>query len=141
MNKSSSCKIIALLALLQGIFGLLRGYNWLQIGSDLFGQGLLLLPAVAAVAIMRGFVIGAVAVFYILFSIGMARAKMWAWWPGLTAAIANLFFVFAALINGPSVNGAAVLEAIVWSVVPVIVIFYFVSGIRKTQTRSSGSAG
>jgi hypothetical protein len=129
MNKSSSCKIIALLALLQGIFGLLRGYNWIQIGSDLFGQGLLLLPAVGAVAIIRGFVIAAVALFYLLFSIGMARAQTWAWWPGLTAAIANLVFVLGALING-----ASVLEAIVWSVVPVILIFHFFSTISRTRT-------
>lgn len=128
MNKSSSCKIIALLAFLQGIFGLLRGYNWLQIGSDLFGQGLLLLPAVGAVAILRGFVIAVIALFYILFSIGMARAKTWAWWPGLTAAIANLFLVFAALING-----ASALEAIVWSAVPVILIFYFCSTSAKVK--------
>ena len=136
MNKSSSRKIIALLALLQGIFGLLRGYNWIQIGSDLFGQGLLLLPAVGAVAIIRGFVIAAVALFYLLFSIGMARAQTWAWWPGLTAAIANLVFVLGALINGASVLGA-----IVWSVVPVILIFHFFSTISRTQTRSSVSAG
>src|SRR5262244_3323601 len=115
MKKSASCKIIALLALLQGIFGLLRGYNWIQIGSDLFGEGLLLLPAVGAVAILRGFVIAVIALFYILFSSGMASAKTWAWWPGLIAAIANLLFAFTALIHGTSA-----LEAIVWSVVPAI---------------------
>lgn len=136
MNKSSSCKIIAVLALLQGIACLLRGYNWLQIGSDLFGQGLLLLPAVGAVAIIRGFVISGIALFYILFSIGMARATRWAWWPGLTAAIANLLFVLGALING-----ASALEAVVWSVVPVILIFHFFSTMSQSQTRSSVNPG
>jgi len=120
MNKSLSCKILALLALLQGIFGLLRGFNWIQIGSDLFGQGLLLLPAVGAVAIIRGFFIAVMALFYILFSIGMARAKTWAWWPGLTAAIANLIFVLSALVHGASIG-----EAIVWLIVPVILILHF----------------
>ena len=119
MNKSLSCKVIAFLALLQGLFGLLRAYNWIQIGSDLFGQGLLLLPAVGAVAVIRGFVGAIIALFYILFSIGMASAKTWAWWPGLTAAIANLIFVMGAFVNGASIG-----EAIVWSVVPVLLIFH-----------------
>jgi hypothetical protein len=122
MNKSSSRKIIALLALAQGIFGLLRGYNWIQMGSDLFGQGLLLLPALGAVAFLRGFVIGVIALFYVLFSIGMARAKTWAWWPGITAAIANLIFVLSALVHGAPIG-----EAVVWLMVPVILIFYFFS--------------
>ena len=40
MSKPWSHKVIALLALIQGVFGLLRAYNWVQIGTDLFGQGL-----------------------------------------------------------------------------------------------------
>ncbi len=43
MSKSVGLNIILLLALVQGGFGLLRAYNWVQIGTDLFGQGLLLL--------------------------------------------------------------------------------------------------
>jgi hypothetical protein len=48
MSKPWSHKVIALLALIQGVFGLLRAYNWVQIGTNLFGQGLLLLPFVGA---------------------------------------------------------------------------------------------
>jgi hypothetical protein len=46
MSKPWSHKVIALLALIQGVFGLLRAYNWVQMGTNLFGQGLLLLPFV-----------------------------------------------------------------------------------------------
>jgi hypothetical protein len=38
MSKPWSHKVIALLALIQGVFGLLRAYNWVQIGTNLFGQ-------------------------------------------------------------------------------------------------------
>jgi len=122
MNKSASFKIIVFLALLQGVFGLLRAYNWVQIGADLFGQGLLLLPLVGAAAVMRGFFISTVALLYVLFFIGALLGKSWAWSPGLTAAIINLLLVLSALLQG-----ASVMEAIAWSVVPVILLFCFFS--------------
>jgi hypothetical protein len=59
MKRLLSLKIVALLALVQGVFGLLRAYNWVQIGTNLFGQGLLLLPFIGAVAVMRGLFISA----------------------------------------------------------------------------------
>jgi hypothetical protein len=70
MSNSVKFNFIALLAFLQGIFGLLRAYNWVQIGTNLFGQGLLLLPFVGAVAVMRGLFISVVAFLYVLFAIG-----------------------------------------------------------------------
>jgi hypothetical protein len=69
MSKPWSHKVIALLALIQGVFGLLRAYNWVQIGTNLFGQGLLLLPFVGAVAVMRGLFVSLVALLYVLFAV------------------------------------------------------------------------
>ena len=46
MDRTLSLKIVGVLALVQGGLALLRAYNWVQIGSNLFGQGLLLLPVV-----------------------------------------------------------------------------------------------
>ncbi len=89
MSKSVGLNIILLLALVQGGFGLLRAYNWVQIGTDLFGQGLLLLPLIGAVAVMRGLFISAVVLFYILFVVGTLLGKNWARWFGLTAVILN----------------------------------------------------
>jgi hypothetical protein len=121
MSKSLSYRIIALLALLQGIFGLLRAYNWVQIGADLFGQGLLLLPFVGAVAVMRGLFISVVAFLYVLFAVGALLGKSWGW-ACATAAVVNLLLVVSAVVQG-----ASVLEAIAWSVIPVILLFYFFS--------------
>ena len=122
MGKSVRLNIIVLLALLQGVLGLARAYNWVQIGANLFGQGLLLLPFVGVVAVMRGLFISIVALLYILFIVGALLGKSWAWWPCVSAAIINLLLVLSALAQGASVT-----EAIVWSVIPVILLFYFFS--------------
>ena len=122
MSKSLSFKIILLLALVQGVAGMLRGFNWVRLGGNLFGQGLLLLPMIGAVAVMRGLFVAAVAFLYVLFVIGGLLGRNWAWWPCLTAAIINLLLVLSALAQGTSV-----VEAIAWSVIPVILLFYFFS--------------
>jgi len=122
MSESLSYKIIAFLALIQGGLGLLRAYNWVQIGANLFSQGLLLLPFVGAMAVMRGLFISIVALLYVLFFIGAMLGKGWAWWPGLTAAMINILLALSALAQG-----ASAVEAIVWSVIPVILFIYFFS--------------
>jgi hypothetical protein len=122
MHKSLGFKIILLLALVQGVAGLLRGFNWAQIGVDLFGQGLLLLPTLGAMAVMRGLFISLLALLYVLFIIGALLGKSWAWWPCVSAAIINLLLVLSALAQG-----ASVAEAVAWSVIPVILLFYFFS--------------
>ncbi|MGE5220297.1 MAG: hypothetical protein ACM3SP_25115 [Chloroflexota bacterium] len=122
MGKSLSFKIILLLAFLQGVAGLLRGFNWVRLGGNLFGQGLLLLPMIGAVAVMRGLFIVVIALLYILFVIGGLLGQNWGWWPCVTAAIINLLIVLSALAQG-----ASVIEAIAWSVIPVILLVYFFS--------------
>jgi hypothetical protein len=122
MDRTPSLKIVAVLGLLQGGFALLRAYNWVQIGSNLFGQGLLLLPVVGVMAYMRGVFVSIVALLYILFGIAGLLGKSWGWWPGLTAAVINLLLVFSAIVAGESL-----IQAVVWSVVPVILIVAFFS--------------
>ena len=122
MGQSSRFKIILLLALVQGLAGLLRGFNWVQLGGDLFGQGLLLLPLVGAVAVMRGLLIAVVALLYILFVVGALLEKSWAWWSCLTAVCLNLLLVLSAVVQG-----APVVEAIAWSVIPVILLVHLFS--------------
>ena len=122
MDRTPSLKIVAVLGLLQGGFALLRAYNWVQIGSNLFDQGLLLLPVVGVMAYMRGLFVSIVALLYILFGIADLLGKSWGWWPGLTAAVINLLLVFSAIVVGESL-----IQAVVWSVVPVILIVAFFS--------------
>jgi hypothetical protein len=122
MDRPLSFKIMVLLALLQGVAGLLRGFNWVQIGVDLYGQGLLLLPTVGFVAIMRGFFISALALLYVLFATGALLGSGWAWWVCLTAVVINLLLVFNGLVQG-----AAVIQAVIWAVIPAILLFYLFS--------------
>ena len=122
MDRTLSLKILAVLGLLQGGFALLRAYNWVQIGSNLFGQGLLLLPVVGVMAYMRGLFVSIVALLYILFGVGGLMGKSWGWWSGFTAAVINLLLVFSAIVAGESL-----IQAVVWSVVPVVIIVAFFS--------------
>jgi len=122
MQSPLSLKIIAFLALVQGLLGLLRASNWVQIGADLFGQGLLLLPAVGLLAIFRGLVIAFVALLYVLFFSAVLLAKSWARWIGVAAATVNLLLVLSALVQG-----ASILDAVAWSVIPVLLLFYIFS--------------
>jgi hypothetical protein len=45
--------VVAVLALGQGVFGVLRALHWVEIGSDLIQRGVLLLPIIGAVAFVR----------------------------------------------------------------------------------------
>ena len=122
MAKSLSLKIVMLLALAQGIAGLLRAFNWVEVGIDLFGEGLLLLPFIGVVAVMRGLLIAVVALLYGLFAGGALLRRSWARWIGLAAAIVNLLLVLSLLTQE-----APVAQAIAWSAIPVMLIYYLLS--------------
>src|SRR5262249_37260624 len=135
-ERSKSYKIMLLLALAQAIAGLLRAFNWVHIGMDLFGQGILLVPFVGAVAIMHGFFISLVALLYLLFVIGTLLDRSWAWWSCMTAVIINLFLVLSALGLG-----ASVVEGIVWSIIPVVLIAYLFSQKGGEALKGAQQAG
>ena len=132
MNRSLSFKIILFLAFLQGVFGLLRAYDWVQFGVDLFGRGTLLLPSVGAIAVMSGLIISVVALLYLLSVFGALLEKPWAWWTGLTAVVLNLLLVLPSLAQG-----APVLEVLAGSTIPVILLFYLFVPRRSHALRSA----
>jgi hypothetical protein len=132
MNRSLGFKIILFLAFLQSVFGLLRAYNWVQLGVDIFGQGGLFLPFVGALAVMRGLIISVVALLYLLSVFGALLAKGWAWWTAVIAVVLNLLLVLTGLAQG-----ASVLDALAWSVIPVILLFYLFSPRRSNALRSA----
>jgi hypothetical protein len=131
MSKSLTFKIILVLALLQGILGLLRAYNWMQLGVDLFGQGVLLLPVVGTMAIMRGVFISAIALLYVFSVAGALLAKSWAWWTSLAAVVLNLMVVLGGLAQG-----APIVQAVAWSLIPLILLLYLLSGSRRDALTS-----
>jgi predicted membrane protein len=130
MREPLKFKIILALAVVQAIAGLLRGFNWLQVGSDLFDHGLVLLPVIGALTIMRGLFVWAVALLYVLFVIGALLRKGWARWTGATAAIITLIIVLnAAIQNGLLIQG------IVWSIIPAILLIYIFSSEGRQTLR------
>ena len=98
--------------------GSIAGLQLGAIGSNLFGQGLLLLPVVGVMAVIRGLFVSIVALLYILFAVGCLLGKSWGWWAGMTTAVVNLLLVFSAVMQRESL-----IQRLLWSVVPVILIF------------------
>ena len=113
---------IAILALIQGVLGVFRAFEWFNVGANLLGQGLLILPLVGVVAFARGGLVIVVAMLYILFAVGMLLQKSWARWLGLIVAAINVLLVINVVIQGESVS-----RALFWLIVPVVVIGYLLS--------------
>lgn len=132
MDRTLSLKIMALLALVQGGFALLRAYGWVQIGTDLFRQGLLILPVVGTLAILRGMFIAGVAFLYFLFFCGALLGSRWAWSVCLTAVVINLLLVLSALAQGVSFT-----QAIAWAVIPAVLIFYYFSQMGRVALKGA----
>lgn len=119
---STSVTLIAVLALLQAFFGVVRALGWFEVGSDLLGQGLLILPVVGVVAYARGFLVAGIALLYVLFAFGIFIRKGWAWSLGVTVAIVNLLLVVSALLQG-----IPFAQAVLWLIVPAVIVWYLFS--------------
>jgi hypothetical protein len=111
--------IVVVLVIVQGVLALLRANQWFQIGVDLLGEGLLLIPLLGVVAIGRGALVAGIGLLYVLFAVGALAGKNWAWWMGLIAALMNVFLVLSLVLQG-----APVAQSLVWVIVPAILLYY-----------------
>ena len=121
-NRTVGLTVIAVLALVQGIFGVLRTLHWFDLGSDLLGQGLLLLPFMWLLAIGRGTLVAMLAVLFAVVSYGLLLQRSWARWLGIFLSIVTLLLVVLVVIQGESP-----VRALVWSIIPVVMICYLIS--------------
>lgn len=121
-KRSTTVTLIAILAAAQAIFGVLRAFDWFHIGSDLMGQGLLLLPLVGILAYGRGLLVIVIGLLYLLFAWGLFISRGWAWSLGMVIAIINILLVLSVLIQGE-----AILIALFGLVVPLTIIWYLLS--------------
>jgi hypothetical protein len=119
---SAGLAIVIVLGLAQALLGSLRALDWVRMGTDLLGRGLLLVPIAGSIALARGFLVAGIALFYAAFAWGALARYGWAWWIGLVAALLNALLVLAA-----AAQGASVIEAILWIIVPVVVILYLLA--------------
>jgi hypothetical protein len=113
---------VAVVAVAQGVVGVLRALQWVRIGSDLVGRGALMLPLVGSIAIARGAVVAAIAVLYVLFAAGALGRSRWAPRAGFAAAGLNGLAVVNLLAAGEPVA-----PALAWAVVPVGLSVYLLS--------------
>jgi hypothetical protein len=121
-RSSSSATVIAVLALLHGIAGTLRAMEWFDLGSDLMGQGLLLLPAVGVLAFARGAIVALLALLFLLFALGAFLRRGWAWSLGIVLSVVNMLLVLSLAVQAESV-----VSAVPWAVIPVIMLIYLLS--------------
>ena len=115
-------RIIALLAMAQGLLGLLRALELVSIGTDVAGRGAVLLPLIGTLMIVRGVLVAALAGLYAVFAWGALRRKAWARPIGILVALVNAVLVVAVLIGGGGSPGTWL-----WAVVPVTILVYLLA--------------
>lgn len=125
---------IAILALIQGVLGAFRAFDWFNVGADLFGQGLLLLPLVGVVAFARGGLVIVLSLLSALFAVGMLLQKSWAWWLGLIVSAISILLVLNILILGESVSRTAF-----WLIVPIVIAAYLLSPSGRAAVKQVNS--
>lgn len=125
-DRSVGATLIAVLALVQSALGVLRALHWVDVGSDLMGQGLLLIPLIGIIAFLRGAFVAAIALLYVAFACGAFLRRSWAWWLGMIASAVNLLLVISVVAQGEGITQAAP-----WVIVPVIILFYLVSPVGR----------
>jgi hypothetical protein len=127
MSESLTLKIIGALAVIQGLGGALRAFYWFDVGSDLLGQGLLLLPLVGVLAFARGAIVIVLALLCLLFAYGVFTRRSWSRPLGIIISIANLLLVINLMLQGDSA-----VAALPWAVIPVAVLVYLFSSAGRT---------
>ena len=121
-KRNAGMTIIAVLALVQSVLGVLRTLHWFDAGSDLMGQGLLLFPLMGVVAFFRGGFVAVIAILYVVFAYGAFVGRSWARWLGIVVASVTLLLAVSVVIQGESP-----VRALVWSIIPVVMIGYLLS--------------
>ena len=111
--------LVAALALLQGVLGLLRSFDIVRFGVNLTGQGVLLLPMLGILTAARGGLVAIIALLYLVFAVGALRQDAWSWWVGLAAALLN-----GLLVVNTMVQGASIPLSLLWAVVPLVLVSY-----------------
>ena len=118
-GSNSRVTLVAVLALAQAVLAVLRSLHWFEIGSDLMGQGILLLPAIAAFSYARGVLVTVIAILYALFACSEFAGRMWGRPYGIVAAVLNLILVVTAILGGE-----AFLRVLLWAIVPIVVLWH-----------------
>ena len=129
-KRTAGATAIAVLAIMQGILGVLRAVDLFQFGSDVMRQGLLILPLLGMLAYARGLRVVVIALLYVAFAIGLLMRRDWARSLGVVVAVVNLVLVLSVLIQGESL-----MRALFWMIVPVVMLSYLLSPNRASSAQ------
>jgi hypothetical protein len=127
MTSRGAIKVMAVLALVQGMLGLLRSLQWFEVGGDLSRTVALLMPILSMLAFARAGFVALIAGLYVLFAWAALAGKDWAWGIGLLACAVNAVAVVGLLVVGDSLGAA-----LFWAVIPTILVVYLLGPGRRT---------
>jgi hypothetical protein len=130
MKRTVRLIVIAVLAMMQGIVGLLRAFEWFRVGIDMSRQGILLVPILGAVAFTWGKLVFMLALCYILFALGALFNQRWAWGLGLGVSLVTGLVVLDLMRKG-----VADLWSLLWLIVPVVLVWYLLSPVGRQAFR------
>jgi hypothetical protein len=98
--RSAGALIVAVLALLQGIAGLVWASESLRAGGETMGRGVLFVPLMGAALFGRGGFAITVALLYAVFAGAIFAGRSWAWPVGIVATVLNLLGVLVLALAG-----------------------------------------
>jgi hypothetical protein len=130
MERTVRLILMAVLATMQGIVGILRAFEWFRVGIDMSMQGILLLPILGAVAFTWGKLMLVLALCYILFAFGALLHQRWTWGLGLGVSLVTGFVVLSLMLKG-----AANLWSLLWLIVPLVLVWYLLSPVGRQEFR------
>lgn len=114
--------IVAVLAVIQGMAGILGGFIFLQLASTFHQSGGGLSPLIVMLAEVKGWLWVALSAMYFIFAAAAWRRKSWAWGMGLSVSVLTVLYAVSALAKGGSVVVTSV-----WLIVPATIMAYLLS--------------
>lgn len=130
IGQTVSLTMIAVLAVMQGILGILRAFEWFRLGIDLSGNDVFILPIAGTVVFARNGLVVVMALLYILFALGALLGQRWAWWLGLGVSLVTGLGVLSLVIEGVPITWS-----LLWLIVPVVLVWYLLSPVGRQGFR------
>jgi hypothetical protein len=130
MKRTIRLILVAVLAMMQGVCGILRAFEWFRVGISLSMQGILLLPILGTAAFTWGKLVLVLALCYILFALGALLHQRWAWGLGLGVSLVTGLVVLSLMLKG-----AADIWSLLWLIVPVVLVRYLLSPVGRQEFR------
>jgi hypothetical protein len=111
--------ILAVLAIIGGIFLLLGGLALLALGGVAASQGDSVSGALGGFAAILGIVTLVLAILYLAFGVGAWMLKPWAWTLGVVSQVLSLLIALVQIILGSSITGQ-----IVGIIISAVILYY-----------------